>query len=57
LAYAAVRWITTNFHVSTGIDCFLAVMGVTLPRDAGYSGPAAGSTFRMEWKVQNAKMS
>ena len=37
LAYAAVRWMTTNSHVSTAMDGFLAVMDVTPLRDTGYT--------------------
>src|ERR1700674_3615007 len=36
---------TTNIHVSTGIEGLLSVMAVTLPRDGGYSGPFRLSTY------------
>src|ERR1700676_1955093 len=36
---------TTNSHLSTRIDGFLAVMAVTLPRDEGYSSPFRPSAY------------
>src|SRR3984893_15709385 len=36
---------TTNSHLSTRIDGFLAVMAVTLSRDEGYSSPFRASAY------------